>query len=227
MKYIKWWLPILLFLLLAPFTPYLDMEIEHYFYQLNTNPSHRFISNTFTHFMYEYGTAPAWIVVFIASITLLLSYTKKKWKNYYNPSLVLLLTVAIGAGFITHALLKDQWGRPRPKQVVEFGGIQEFRPFWKPNFFDQPEPSKSFPCGHCTMGFFFFALALVANRYHQKSLFWISLSLALILGTLLSLARMMMGGHFLSDTLASALIMWLTALSCDWFFYEREDSCKG
>jgi lipid A 4'-phosphatase len=224
MKYITWWLPILLFILLAPFTPFLDLEIERFFYNMNSDPSHRFISNNFTHFMYEFGTIPAWIVVSIASIMLLLSYTKRKWKSCYNPSLVLLLTVAIGAGFITHALLKDQWGRPRPKQVIEFGGIQEFRPFWKPNFFDQPEPSKSFPCGHCTMGFFFFALALVGKRIQNNALFWTGIILAFSLGIALSLARMMMGGHFLSDTIMSALIMWLTAISCDWFFYGNEET---
>lgn len=223
MKYLKWWLPILLFILLAPFTPFLDLEIERYFYQTNTNPPH-FISNNFTYIMFEFGTIPAWIVIAIASITLILSYTKKKWRSWCNPSLVLLLTVAIGAGFITHALLKDQWGRPRPKQVKEFGGIQEFRPFWKPNFFDQPERSRSFPSGHSTMGYFFFALALVGLRLRNKMLFWSSLFLAFSLGIALSIARMAMGGHFFSDTLMSALIMWLTAITCDWFFYGNEDA---
>ena len=51
--------------------------------------------------------------------------------------------MAIGVGLFTHILLKDHWGRPRPKQVTQFGGTQEFHPFYKPNFFDQPQPSRA------------------------------------------------------------------------------------
>ena len=72
--------------------------------------------------------------------------------------------MVVGAGFIVHTALKDHWGRPRPKQIIAFGGEQTFRPFYSPNFFHQPEPSKSFPCGHCTMGFYFFAVAFALRR---------------------------------------------------------------
>lgn len=223
MQYAKLWLPILLMIMIAPFTPWLDLSIARYFYRIGGPDGHQFVSNDFTYFMYEYGTIPAWITIGIASIAFLLSYCFRRWQKWRSPALVLLLTIAIGAGFITHALLKEHWGRPRPKQVEEFGGMQPFRPFYQPNFNHQPEPSKSFVCGHCTMGFFFFALTLVGRRLEDKRLFWLGIGLAIVLGVALSLARMAQGGHFLSDTLMSALIMWLTALMCDWLIYSKAE----
>ena len=51
----------------------------------------------------------------------------------------------VGAWLIIDFALKDHWGRPRPRQVKEFGGMQEFRPYYgKPNFFHQPEPQNLF-----------------------------------------------------------------------------------
>ena len=130
-------------------------------------------------------------------------------------ALALVLTIILGAGFITHTLLKDHWGRPRPKQVTEFGGSQPFRPFYSPNFFHQPHPSKSFPCGHCTMGFYFFALALVLKRLGYRKGYYFTFAFALVFGITLGISRMAQGGHFLSDVLAAGLIMWITAYLCD------------
>ena len=214
MKWLKknraWLIPILLFGLLAPWTPYLDLEISRYFYKGNG----QFVSNQFTDVMYNYGILPADIIVGMALCLFIGSYIFQAWKKWRSASLALVLTLAIGSGLIVHAMLKDHWGRPRPKQVIEFGGRQAFRPFYYPNFFHQPEPSKSFSCGHCTMGFYFFALILLGKKEGNRFLFISGVILTLLLGGLLSLTRIMQGGHFFSDVLASALVMWLTALAC-------------
>jgi len=198
--------PLIIFLLIAPFTPWLDMAISGYFFHGH------FQSNAFLSFMFDYGILPAWAAVFISVIL---------WKKWRKAAYVLVLTLAIGSGLIVNVILKDHWGRPRPMQVVEFGGKQAFRPFYEPNFFHQPEPSKSFPCGHCSMGFFFFALALVARRHQCRSLYYGGMALALGLGILLSVVRIAQGGHFFSDALASALIMWYTAVILTAWIYRE------
>ncbi len=218
MKYAKWWVPILLMAILTPFTPMLDLATTRYFYH-----DGHFVSNDATNFFYVYGFWPADMTGVAAAVALLLSYCSIKWKKWRSPALVLLLTLILGSGFITHTLLKDQWGRPRPKQVEEFGGTQAFRPYYEPNFLHQPQPSKSFPCGHCTTGFYFFALALVGRRLHSPSTYVLSMIFAVALGVALSVVRIAQGGHFLSDTLISALIMWFTALACDWLVYGADD----
>lgn len=224
MKYAKWWLPILLMMLITPFTPMLDMGIERYFFDHNHE---QFIANPVTYFFYEYGTIPAHITTFAASIIFLLSYCFSRWKKWRAPALVYLLTVAIGAGVIVHGVFKEHWGRPRPKQVIEFGGGQEFRPYYKPNFFDQPEPSKSFACGHCTMGFCFIAVALAGRRLQNNTLYYTGIALTIVLGVGLSMTRMAQGGHFLSDILASALIMWFCAITFDWLIEPARESSRA
>jgi len=222
-QFMKWWLPILIMVILAPFTPWLDKGIENYFYNKDVG----FVSNEFIAFVYNYLILPADIVFAFALVLYLLSFFKKNWKTWRKPSLALILAFAIGAGFVAHALLKDHWGRPRPKQVIEYGGTQEFRPFYKPNFFHQPYPSKSFPCGHCLSGFYFFSLAFAGQRLGKKWLFWSGIFLAVSLGGILSYTRMAQGGHFLSDTLFSALIMWYSALICDWFLWPEKEGERG
>jgi len=212
--FVRWVLPLLLLILLAPFSAALDLRVSSAFFH-----DGHFYSNSLVHFIYNYGPIPADIVFGLAVIGLIFSFGK--WKKWRTPSLLLVLTLALGAGFVAHVIFKDHWGRPRPKQIVEFGGKQEFRPFYSPNFFAQPEPSKSFPCGHCTMGFYFFAVALVGKRIGSRPLYIVGWAAAIALGTILSLTRIAQGGHFLSDTIFSAIIMWYTALCCDWMLFDE------
>jgi membrane-associated PAP2 superfamily phosphatase len=209
-KNLPWGLPILLMGLVTPLTPILDLQIESYFFE----HSH-FSQNSFYNFIFDYGSFPGEIVGILSFIILILSFISKKWAHWRSSVLVMVLTILIGAGFIVHAVLKDHWGRPRPRQTIEFGGKQVYRPYYSPNFFHQPEPSKSFPCGHASMGFCFFALVMLGKRFGHRPLAITGWGTSLIFGGILSLARMAQGGHFFSDVLMTALIMWLTAYACD------------
>lgn len=217
-----WLLPLVAAIILAPFLTWIDLGVTRFFYSIGNDPVEHFISHPFLDFLFDYGTMPANITGALAGIGVLLSHVFKKFRSLRAPCLVLLLTYAVGAGLLINGIFKEYWGRPRPKQVEEFGGTKTFRPFYSPDFAQKPPPSKSFPCGHCAMGFYFFALALVGNRLHNRNLFLSGMVLALVLGILLSLTRIMQGGHFVSDTLFSMLIMWYTALAMDWLAYKAE-----
>ena len=217
--------PILLWILFTPFSSKLDMHLSQFFYEQNS-----FSSNPIWQIFYIYGIWPAWISILIACLGLGLSIFKK-FRRFFRPCLFLVLTLAIGSGLLVHLGLKEHWGRPRPKQIEEFGGEQKFRPYYSPNFQMDYGPSKSFSCGHCSVGFYFFSLMLLGIYLRSNKVFWIGLGLSLFLGMGLSFARIAEGGHFLSDTLASALIMWLTAWILAYFLlfkdvnnYERTHS---
>lgn len=201
--------PLLLWLLFTPLSPWIDKKIAYYFYNESS-----FQTNSLWNAVYFYGIWPAWVAIFFATLALIYSFFSVN-KRLLKPALFLLLTLAVGSGLIIHGILKDHWGRPRPKQVIEFGGHQPFRPYYDNNIGHQPEPSKSFPSGHASMGFYFFTFILLGNFYKSRWLYWTGMILSWGLGILLSLTRIAQGGHFFSDTLASALIMWLTA----WTFY--------
>jgi membrane-associated PAP2 superfamily phosphatase len=211
-------IPLLLWAAFTPWSAWIDLKISHLFYQNNGFASHPFWTT-----IYSYGFWPAWILVGIAFVGFTLSFSHA-YRSWRRPCLFLLLTLAIGSGLIIHAVLKEQWGRPRPRQVTEFGGQQDFRPYYEPHFGKQPEPSKSFSSGHSSMGFYFFALALLGTCYRRRNLYWLGLGLAWGLGGLLSLARIAQGGHFFSDTMASALIMWMTAWGLAYFLLAQTES---
>jgi lipid A 4'-phosphatase len=203
---------ILLFALFAPFTPAIDMYVSGLFY----SPETGFYDNLFFHYLFKYGEwfglATGGAVFFI----FLFTFVRPKWKKWRRGSLATVLTLIIGAGLITNVILKGCWGRPRPKQVIAFGGDNLYRPFWHPDFNTKHNPQRSFPSGHVAMGFYFLSLCLVGKRYQSKALFRTGLFLTLFLGGGLMVARIAQGGHFISDVCASPIIMWYVARASVW-----------
>ncbi len=120
------------------------------------------------------------------------------WRRY---GVFLLLSVAIGPGLLVNTVFKDHWNRPRPRDVVEFGGPLRYRPAPLPG----GEGGASFPCGHCSVGFLF-AAGWWTWRRRRPALAWGSLALGIAAGFALGLGRMAAGGHFLSDVIWSALL---------------------
>jgi hypothetical protein len=112
-----------------------------------------------------------------------------------------------------NVILKDHYGRSRPRDVVELGGRDAFVPVGVPRFGAsvQGAEGKSFPCGHCAMGFYL-ATPWLALRRRRPRLGRAFLAAGLVAGGLLGAARMMAGGHFLSDVLWSGGLVWLVAL---------------
>lgn len=208
-------LPLLFLAIFAPFSESLDLRISHYFFRDN-----QFANTDFLNFIYDYAIFPGWILAGIGLSGFLIASLLKDMQKYLRIFLFLVLTLGIGSGIIVHALLKDHWGRPRPKQTIEFGGNQPFQPFYQPNFTNQLEPAKSFSCGHCTMGFYFFSLMFVGIALKNRRYFWLGLIASFLLGGLLGYARIAQGGHFFSDVIISAIIMWWTSV-IGFFFIKK------
>jgi lipid A 4'-phosphatase len=115
----------------------------------------------------------------------------------------LLLVLAIGPGLIVNTTLKDNFGRARPRDVIEFGGAKQFTP----PFFVSRECNTncSFASGDAAGGFFALALALALSR--RRAVF----VAALAFGTVISLSRIATGAHFFSDTVVSFFVMLILA----------------
>ena len=53
----------------------------------------------------------------------------RRWLNLDRKQwLFLAICLSMGPGILANVVLKDHWGRARPKQVVEFGGAKTFTP---------------------------------------------------------------------------------------------------
>jgi membrane-associated PAP2 superfamily phosphatase len=160
-------------------------------------------------FLYRYGVLSGIGLAAAALIVLTASYwDPRRLYRLRRPSLFLVLVAAIGPGLLVNVGFKDHYGRPRPREVQELGGQERFLPVWVKGDDDQ---AKSFPCGHCSMGFYVSTPYLVLRR-RRRGLALAFLGSGLCLGLILGAARMMAGGHFLSDVVWSGGLVWLTAL---------------
>jgi lipid A 4'-phosphatase len=75
---------------------------------------------------------------------------RRACENWRINGAFLLLSVIAGPGLIINAVLKDHWDRPRPRDVVQFGGVMQYTPAPL-----RGEGGGAFPCGHCSVGFLY------------------------------------------------------------------------
>lgn len=215
-----WLLPILLFLGFAPFSAEIDLAMSGHFYNEETAS---FSNNPFYQFIFDYGQLPGFLACAVAFVLFITSYFKQSLSTLRPYLFAFGLVAFLGPGLITNGLLKPGWGRPRPRQVENFSGETPFHPFYKPNFgYYVWDNFKSMPSGHATMGFLFFSLAVTGHRLKNRKMMVTGFMLALLLGGVLGLARIAQGGHFFSDVLMAALIMWLLSIGVDYLVFRRK-----
>ncbi len=114
----------------------------------------------------------------------------------------LLLALLIGPGLVANVGFKDHWGRARPREVVEFGGTENFSSALVPHF-DKAKSNGSFVSGDGAFGFFFPAFAFVAPRRLSRRVFWGGMAV----GGLFGFCRLAVGAHFFSDVVYAAFFM--------------------
>jgi lipid A 4'-phosphatase len=130
-----------------------------------------------------------------------------------RKSCLFLLAVALlGPGILVNLTLKQHWERPRPRQVIEFGGKRQFEPPFAPRF--QCDSCRSFVSGHASVGFFFFSIALLLGK---RRWLW----LPVLAGGIIGLVRMLQGAHFLSDVVFSGWVLWFSSLLLYSLFFGR------
>ncbi len=203
------WIPAFFVLLITLVIRFwdIDLRMQRWFW----NPSEgvwKFTNNEIVTSIYNIGVIPALLTGLVSLAVLLLGIGREDIARYRKIAVYFILTLVIGAGIITNLLLKALWGRPRPSQLVEFGGSQSFEPVL---VYMSETYGKSFPCGHATMGFFFWSVALALPRRRKGMRIGFAI-FGLILGAALGFGRSVQGGHFLSDTLWAAAVMWFVSI---------------
>jgi lipid A 4'-phosphatase len=191
------------FLVLLMFFPELDIEISGYFYNLEYGFLYK--KNILIRALYD--IIPPITKIFSAFCGLYLLYLLIKYKSIKiilkSSALFLFITAIIGPGLVVNSILKDNFGRARPRQITEFQGSKEFTGAFKIS--DQCEKNCSFSSGHAAMAFYFTAIAYVVNAAYFTRIYLLGVSF----GVLVGLSRIIMGGHFISDVMASGFIVLL------------------
>jgi lipid A 4'-phosphatase len=123
--------------------------------------------------------------------------------------ILMVLTLALGPGVVSNLIFKENWGRPRPIDVVEFNSEEQFpfRAWWDPRG-DCPK-NCSFVGGDASGAFWTLAPASIAP-VHWRALAY---GTALAFGAGVSVLRMASGAHFFSDVVFAGvftfLVIWL------------------
>ena len=112
---------------------------------------------------------------------------------------------------VVNVLLKDIWGRVRPNEIIEFGGVDIFTPWYK--FGNSCDSNCSFVSGDASVGY-----VLVLFYFITKKNIYIYISL--FLGTFFGFTRILAGGHFFSDVIFSQLVV-IISLSIFFNLYKK------
>ena len=146
--------------------------------------------------------APAFIA---AAIKLVLP--RRRMLISARAALFLITTLALAPGLMANVLLKDNWGRPRPAEVIAFNGPEQFRAWWDPR--GNCERNCSFVAGEGSGGFWTIAPAALAPPHLRP----LAYAAALAFGSAAGLLRLSGGAHFFSDVAFSGvftfLIIWV------------------
>lgn len=115
-------------------------------------------------------------------------------------SLWLLSCLVVGPGLLVNGVLKEYWGRPRPRATDLFGGEAPFQKVWIIS--DWCDRNCSFVSGEASSAAWLVAAALIAPRRIRTA----ATALAAIYAFAVSMNRIAFGGHYLSDVVLAWLL---------------------
>ena len=166
-------------------------------------------------FLYHFGNLPAFALGAMGVIAFVLSFFVERFRPDRVAALFVVVLLALGPGLIVNTVFKDHWGRPRPADIVQFGGTETYRSFWHPG---PPEQGRSFPSGHAAVGFSPHGALLRAQAQGARlgakgpggrHSLWLPP---------MGLGRMIQGGHFLTDVIWSGCMVYFTGLFLYYLF---------
>jgi lipid A 4'-phosphatase len=115
----------------------------------------------------------------------------------------LSLAFLLGPGLLVNVILKNNWGRARPIEIVNFMGEHSFTPAFLIS--EACARDCSFVSGHAAMGFLPMALGFCFLGRKRYVIFTIGILTGIMFGG----ARVLQGSHFISDVIFSALLTFL------------------
>jgi lipid A 4'-phosphatase len=168
------------------------------------------------------------LVLVLVLFALLAPLLAKVFRSSGRPDLAVramgpgrhLATVAVccallGNGVIIEGILKNTVGRPRPVQVIPFGGPDAYHGPFVPGA--DPGGHRSFVSSHAAAGFALMSLGLTCGPLWRRR--W--LLIGILAGAVVGLGRIMQGGHFVSDIVFAFYAVWISCEVIGWLDRRR------
>jgi membrane-associated phospholipid phosphatase len=121
----------------------------------------------------------------------------------------------LGPGLLVNGILKTYWGRPRPAQVIEFGGTLPFVNWWDPG--GTCASNCSFISGEAAAAAWLFGAAMLAPPRWRP----LTMSLAAAFFVMTCVLRVAAGGHFVTDVVIGGLSSVIVLLALRPLFYPK------
>ena len=139
-------------------------------------------------------------ILFFPILLIFFPALQKNFKSYAinTTDVGFVWLSAILLSFFINSVLKTNWGRARPNDILEFGGEKNFSSWVQIS--NECSGNCSFVSGDSSVGFF------IASFYYitkEKKFLYFSLVVGLVFGFM----RIGAGAHFLSDILMSFVIV--------------------
>jgi len=161
----------------------------------------------FWQLLYRLDRIPAITLAVAGLAAVVMSCVRCDYQRWRRAGAFLVLLLILGPGLLVNSVLKEHWGRPRPREVAEFGGKKQFLHPWQKGLDGN---GRSFPSGHSSAAFYMAAPYLIYRRNDRRRAYaW--LAGGLLFGVVMSIARITQGAHFLSDTLWAFGVVALSA----------------
>ena len=195
--------------------PELDLRVARYFYGFQDTNHNTFAFRIYPPLMLARDVG-LWIsallvVPAVTALVIKLILPRRKLLMPGRAVVFLIATMALAPGLLVNVLLKDQWGRPRPIDVMQFGGNEHFVAWWDPRG-DCPG-NCAFVSGDVAGAFWTIAPAALAPPQWRA----VAYCAAIALGAGMAAIRVMAGAHFPSDVIFAGVFTFLVI----WIMYAR------
>jgi len=187
----------------------LDVSVAKWWAAVNAHQGGAWQEVWYWRLAYFMPTILAVPLVIGSIIVLVRGLLKPAARGPIRPALYLVLVLIIGPGLVANAILKDHWGRPRPREATELGGKWDYLKPWDKGIAGR---GKSFPSGHASVPAATIALWFLWRR-RRPAVARGCLAATIGLTAYVGAARMLAGGHWLSDVMwAFTLMLIVSAL---------------
>jgi membrane-associated PAP2 superfamily phosphatase len=184
-----------------------DLWLQDLFYNFNT---HQWLVDRHDHFLrtlfYDGPKALLTSLALLLLIGLLALGRRPGLAKYRGGLLLLLLALLVVPGTITS--LKNMTNVACPAAITRYDGdIPYIKVFDHYPTGQQPaQVQRCFPAGHASGGFALLALFYLPLQRRNR---YLALASAMAIGSAMGGYKMLIGHHFLSHTLVTALLSWL------------------
>ncbi|WP_439859572.1 phosphatase PAP2 family protein [Pseudomonas sp. MBLB4136] len=215
-------LPLLAMLVLLGEPTALDFAIANWAY----DPQSGFIGGHswfLENILHDRAKQAVILIGVLAIFGFLLSLLPTRLRQWRRSLGYLVLAMGLSSGIVTP--LKALTGVQCPWSLSQYGGEESYTPLLIPRA-PTAKPGRCWPGGHAAAGFSLLALFFVLRDRRPRAA-RLALWVALGLGTVFSVSRMLQGAHFLSHNLWTALLDWTICLATYRLLLYRPASALG